>query len=223
MKLLATDAALRTFAPLPLRERLFVRARRWSAPLEALAARAPTGAIVDVGCGHGALTALLAEGRLDRRVLGVDPDERKIAWARRGPGKLPNVELRVGTVEDVAQERPASFDAAIVSDVLYLLPVERWGGFIERCAALLRPGGRLLLKEAEGDGSWKHYKCLAQELVMVKLIGKTRGSGGMALRSRAHTEALIRAAGLGLLETVDLSRGYTTPHVLYVAQAVGGR
>lgn len=223
MNLLSTDAALRTFSSLPLKERLFVRARRWSAPLEALAERAPAGRLADIGCGHGALTALLAEGRSDRSVVGIDPDHRKIAWAQRGPGMLPNVQLRVGTVEALAEAEPRAFDAAIVCDVLYLLPVERWGAFLRSCAALLGPGGRLLLKEAEGDRSWKHYKCLAQEIVMVKLIGKTKGSGGMALRPRGFTERLLADAGLSLVETVDLSRGFTTPHVLYVAEAPSNR
>ena len=49
------------FQTLPLRERLFVRARLASAPLEVMAALAPEGRIADVGCGHGALSALLLE------------------------------------------------------------------------------------------------------------------------------------------------------------------
>src|SRR4051812_17407510 len=85
-------AAHAVFSELPLKERLFVRARDFSAPLGELARRAPSGFVADIGCGHGLLTTLLAQGRSDRRVLGVDPDARKIEWARRGPGTLTNVE-----------------------------------------------------------------------------------------------------------------------------------
>ena len=84
---------------------------------------------------------------------------------------------------------------------------------------LLRPGGRFLLKEAEGDGSWKHYKCLAQEWVMVKLLGRTKAGGGLVLKSRGDMEALLRTVGFTVRETVELDAGYTTPHILYVAEA----
>ncbi len=151
-------------------------------------------------------------------MVGIDPDERKIAWARRALALQPNVELHAETVEALAAERPGRFDAVAICDVLYLLPVERWGAFLATAARLLKPGGRLLLKEAEGDRSWKHYKCLAQELVTVKLVGKTKSSGGLQLRPRAFLEGLVHDAGLELRETVDLSRGFTTPHVLFVAE-----
>lgn len=207
------------YRELPLKERLFVRARMFSAPLEEVANRAPSGLLVDVGCGHGLLTALLALGRPDRTVIGVDPDERKISWAGRGPGALPNVELRLGGIEELSPQYDGKVDGITVADVLYLLPVPQWPDFLQACRTLLKPGGVLLLKEAEDDGGWKAKKCLAQEVVMVKLIGKTKGSGGLALRPRSYTERLLREAGFTVRETVDLSKGYTTPHVLFVAEA----
>lgn len=210
--------ALDIFSALPLKERLFVRARLFSAPLAALAQRCPPGRILDVGCGHGALIALLAADR-SRTVVGVDPDPRKVAWATAGPGRLPNVSLRQGTVEDLLPELEGHFDAVVVADVLYLLPTERWGDFVDRCRRLLKPGGLLLLKEAEANRSWKHFKCVAQEVVMVKLFRRTHSSGGLALRPRRFTAELLRSRGFSVIEVVDLSGGYTTPHVLFVARA----
>ncbi len=212
--------ALALFSHLPLSERFHVHARAFSAPLEAVAARVPAGGLVaDVGCGHGLLSALLALGDSRRTVHGVDPDPRKIEWARSGPGRLPNVRTEVGTVESLAERLPGHFDAVVVSDVLYLLPVERWPGFLREVRRLLRPGGRLLLKEAEGDRSWKHLKCLAQEVVMVKLLGRTKAGGALVLQSRDAVEAMLRQAGFAPRETVELGVGYSTPHILYVAEA----
>ena len=210
--------ALDIVSSLPLKERLFVRARFFSAPLTELANRCPPGQILDIGCGHGALIALLASDD-NRRVLGIDPDPRKIAWASAGPGRLPNVSLRRGTIEDLPPELEGHFDALVVADVLYLLPGERWGEFFDRCRRLLKPRGLLLLKEAEANGSWKHFKCLAQELVMVKLFRRTHSSGGLVLHTRQFTNELLRSRGFSVAEVIDLSAGYTTPHVLYVARA----
>ena len=209
---------LTLFDSLPLGERLHVRARAFSAPLEAVASRVPAGGhVADVGCGHGLLAALLALGDSRRTVHGVDPDPRKIAWAEQGPGRLPNLKLEVGTVESLAERLPGHFDAVVVCDVLYLLPLARWPAFLREARRLLKPGGLLLLKEAEGDGSWKHRKCLAQEVVMVKLLGRTKAGGALELRPREAMEALLRQEGFTPRETVALGEGYSTPHILYTA------
>ncbi|MDY7230409.1 class I SAM-dependent methyltransferase [Hyalangium rubrum] len=218
------DQSLALFSSLPRAERFHVRARAFSAPLEAMAHRLPAGGTVaDVGCGHGLLSALMALSDPSRTVYGVDPDPRKVMWASQGPGRLPNVHAEVGTVESLAALRPGQFDAAVVCDVLYLLPEERWPAFLRTVRSLLRPGGRFLLKEAEGDHSWKHYKCLAQEWVMVKLIGRTKAGGGLVLKPRSAMETLLRASGFEVRETVELDAGYTTPHILYVAEASTAR
>lgn len=211
--------ALAVFDGLPLAERLFVRGRWHSAPFEAVIRRVPErGRILDVGCGHGLLEALLALDHPDRHVLGIDPDERKIAWARMGPGCLPNVELRVGVIEDLEAEGDGSFDAIVVADVLWVLPVARWPDFLTRCRRLLRPDGRLIVKEAVANRSWKYVKCLAQEQVTVRLLRRTRTSGAVNFRPRRVWRALLEDSGLRVTEDVDVSRGYSTPHRLFVGE-----
>lgn len=216
-----TERTLRLYASLPRAERFHVRARALSAPLEAVAARVPPGAsVAEVGCGHGLLSAMMALEDGNRTVLGVDPDPRKVRWATLAAGALPNARFEVGTVETLVAERPEGLGAAVVCDVLYLLPREQWPTFLRDVRRLLPSGGRFLLKEAEGDGSWKHYKGLAQEWVMVKLLGRTKAGGGLVLEPRGTVEALLREAGFQVREVVELGKGYTTPHILYVAEAV---
>jgi len=209
---------LELFQPLSASERFHVRARAFSAPMEAVAQYVPGGRIADVGCGHGVFTALLAHGHAERHVLGVDPDARKIASATRALGGLPNVALRVASIEELSPELDGTLDAVTVLDVLYLLPVDQWPRFLGACHRLLKPGGVLVWKEMEANGSWKHYKALLQEQVMVKLLGRTQSSGALRVESRERMEELLRGAGFTVRETVDLSRGYTTPHLLFVAQ-----
>ncbi|MCP3140413.1 class I SAM-dependent methyltransferase [Pyxidicoccus xibeiensis] len=215
--------ALSLYSALPAAERFHVHARAFSAPLLAVASRVPGGRVVDIGCGHGLLSALLAVADPRRTVHGVDPDPRKVEWARRALAGLPNVTLTEGTVEETLASDSADvepFDGAVVCDVLYLLPEDRWPGFLRTVQGLLRPGGRLLLKEVQGDDSWKHRKALAQEWVMVSLLGRTKASGGLALKPRGEMTRLLKDAGFAVREVVDLGKGYTTPHVLYVAEAL---
>ncbi len=211
-------AALRAFDTLPLAERLFVRARLWTAPLQAIADQMPKGRLLDVGCGHGVLTALLAHQRADRQVVGLDPDVRKTEWARASVGRLPNVSIESATLETLAQTQAGQFDAAAVADVMYLLPEEAWVGFLKAIRTLLKPGGALYLKEAEADGSWRELKCMAQERVMVKLLGRTHSSGELKILPREKMRELISAAGFRVTCEQSLSRGYTTPHVLFIGE-----
>ena len=215
--------ALKAFDPLPLGERLFVRGRMLSAPLAEVATRVSGDSVLEIGCGHGALTSLLATDHPDRRVLGIDPDWRKIAWASASVGRLPNVELRTGTLDALRPELDGTFDAAVVADVLYLLPIERWEAFLAAILRLLRPGGSLLLKEAEADRSWRHFKCLAQEVLMVRVLRRTHSSGAIHLEPRAFTEALLQKIGFVNVQTTSLARGYTTPHVLFEARRPSSR
>ena len=210
--------SLIVFDGLPFKERLFVRGRLASAPLEALAERAEGVRLLDVGCGHGVLVALLAVGFPGLHVLGIDPDERKIEWARASVGRLPNVELRACTIEALAAERPGEFDTVLVADVLYLLAATAWRPFLSAARTLLRPDGRLVLKEAEDDGSWRVTKALLQEQLMVRLLRRTHSSGAVGFAPRAVLESALRDAGFALEEVVPLARGYSTPHVLIAAR-----
>lgn len=210
------------FAGLPLGERLFIRARWSSAPLAEISRRVIGTRILDIGCGHGLLCAMMALDRADRRVTGIDPDRRKIDRARRSAGHLPNTRFEVATADRLAAVAPGGFDSVTVADVLYLLPREDWPAFLGACFTLLRPGGVLLLKEAEDDGGWRARKALFQEQLMVRIFGRTLGSGGLGFAPRAQMKALLQAAGFSVTEVVPLSRGYTTPHVLYVAERAPG-
>ncbi len=54
---------------------------------------------------------------------------------------------------------------------------------------------------------------------MVKLLGRTQGSGGLGFLPREKTAALLAQAGFQLKQIVSLARGSTTPHVLFIAQS----
>jgi 2-polyprenyl-6-hydroxyphenyl methylase/3-demethylubiquinone-9 3-methyltransferase len=209
--------SLKVFDTLPLTERWFVRARLASAPLTALAERAQGTTLLDVGCGHGVLVALLAVGFPGRHVAGIDPDARKIAWARQSVGRASNVELRACTIDTLAAEQPGAFDTVFVADVLYLLEATAWTPFLRAARRLLRPTGRLVIKEAEDDGSWRVTKALWQERLMVTLLRRTHSSGAVGFAPRHVLADALTDAGFAIEETVALARGYSTPHLLFTA------
>jgi 2-polyprenyl-3-methyl-5-hydroxy-6-metoxy-1,4-benzoquinol methylase len=210
-------ASLKTFDQLPAKERWFCRARLALAPLEQVAARASGSDILDVGCGHGVLAALLLHGHPERRVVGIDPDVRKIEWANASIGREANAEFHAVTIEALAAQRPSSFDCVIIADVLCLIARDTWPPFLDAARKLLRPGGRLLVKDAENDGSWRALKALWQERLMVHVLRRTVSTGGIGFATREELAGYVERAGFVVDDITSYARGYTAPHVLLTA------
>jgi 2-polyprenyl-6-hydroxyphenyl methylase / 3-demethylubiquinone-9 3-methyltransferase len=107
-----------------------------------LAARPLAGlAVVDVGCGGGLLCEPLA--RLGAAVTGIDLAAASIEAAgehARAAGLA--IDYRMAAAEDLVAER-ARFDLVCAMEVVE--HVEDPVGFLAACAALVRPGGGLVL------------------------------------------------------------------------------
>ena len=92
----------------------------------------PTGSVLEIGCGQGAMGALIAR---DHEYLGLEPDAASFAVAR---SRLGN---RVRQATD--QEVEGVYDIVCAFEVLEHLEDDR--AALERWHDLLRPGGLLLV------------------------------------------------------------------------------
>jgi trans-aconitate 2-methyltransferase len=106
-----------------------------------VAAHAP-GVVVDLGCGPGNLTRLLAERWPHARVAGIDSSAEMVAAARRSGGavRFDRGDLR----EWVAAATPGSVDVVVSNAALQWVPghLELLPGLV----AALAPGGWLALQ-----------------------------------------------------------------------------
>jgi SAM-dependent methyltransferase len=97
----------------------------------------PGLAWIDVGCGGGAFTALLAERCRPAALLGIDPSAAQLAFAHSRP------ELRSARFEQAdaltLPAEDAGFDAAVMALVLFFVPDPARG--IAELRRVLRPGG----------------------------------------------------------------------------------
>jgi 2-polyprenyl-6-hydroxyphenyl methylase / 3-demethylubiquinone-9 3-methyltransferase len=97
--------------------------------------------LLDVGCGGGLIAEPLA--RMGACVTGLDPAVENIEAARRhAAGQGLDIDYRAGRVEELAAQGLA-FDAVVSLEVVEHVPDP--GAFLAACAALVRPGGLLLL------------------------------------------------------------------------------
>src|SRR5215469_17924193 len=106
--------------------------------------------ILDIGCGAGLLCEPLV--RLGAQVIGVDPSASNIAAARlhADRGHL-SIDYRCTTIEDMdVRER---FDIVLAMEVVE--HVSDVGLFMSRCAAMLKPGGMMVLSTL--NRNWKSF------------------------------------------------------------------
>lgn len=128
------------------------------------------GVIADIGCGYGIFANLLHCESPARLVFGVDIDERKIRIASRTVGERRGIMFST-TIE--ALSRPC--DAIMLIDVLYLLPAVRQRALLGELAAHLGSAGKFIIK-ATNTRSIMFHKVFLQEMIMVKLLKRTKGS-----------------------------------------------
>ena len=106
--------------------------------------------ILDIGCGAGLLCEPFT--RLGAQVIGVDPSATNIAAARlhADKGHL-SIDYRCTTVEEMdVRER---FDIVLAMEVVE--HVSDVGLFLNRCAAMLKPGGLMVISTL--NRNWKSF------------------------------------------------------------------
>lgn len=122
--------------------------------IEALAPT-PGDRILDVGCGTGALTALIGE-KLDAnsggQAVGIDAAPRMIEVAQRKRGG-PAVRFQTAIAEDLPFESD-SFDRACSSFFFHHVDYELKVKALQEMRRVLRPGGRLVVLDIDVPTTW---------------------------------------------------------------------
>ncbi|HVR80689.1 MAG TPA: bifunctional 2-polyprenyl-6-hydroxyphenol methylase/3-demethylubiquinol 3-O-methyltransferase UbiG [Luteimonas sp.] len=156
-------------------------------------------AVLDVGCGAGLLSEVLAgEGA---RVVALDlaPDLIKVAKLH-GLESGVAVDYRLQSAEALAMEMPGQFDAITCMEMLEHVPDP--GSIINACAALLKPGGRLFLSTLNRTPA-----AFALAIVGAEYIARLLPKGTHQYREfikPSELAAWLRAAGLALEDVSGL-------------------
>jgi len=98
--------------------------------------------VLDVGCGGGILSESMA--RLGAQVTGIDLGEAPLAVARlhlKESGQ--RVEYRCVSAEDIARERPGTFDVVTCLEMLEHVPDP--ASVVKALGQLVRPGGHVFI------------------------------------------------------------------------------
>ncbi len=172
------------------------------------------GRILDVGCGFGLFAAYFGQTQPARRIVGIDPNARRIGMARDVAHRLglEGHEFVVGDVRDANLEGP--FDAAYVLDVMKHGPPGDQERTLERLRAALAPGGVLLVKDITTE---PRYGRLFTEALDRLMVGFRE-----PLSYRHHHEWREMLVGLGFkVRMVRVPDVLPYPHVVIAATKVG--
>lgn len=147
------------------------------------------GSLLDCGCGTGAMLTLVRKHHPDVPLTGIDLSPEMIRAARAR--KLENAEFVEGDCENLPFA-DKSFDAVICSMSFhhYTHPEK----FLKSCVRILRPGGRLILRDMTVPGPLLWFVNRV-ELPLGNLIGK----GDVHCYSPSELRVLAEKAGLTCL------------------------
>lgn len=114
-----------------------------------------SGSVLDIGCGYGILSNIIALEFPNIKILGTDYSAKRIAIAQKTIGTRKNIDfLHV----DAAQFfLPKKFDAVILYDLLHHIKKKDQIKILENIFLMLKPKGMILIKEIDLYPRWKYY------------------------------------------------------------------
>jgi cyclopropane fatty-acyl-phospholipid synthase-like methyltransferase len=172
------------------------------------------GRILDIGCGFGLFAAYFGQTQRERTIVGVDPDERRIAMARRTCAELGlgHHEFIAGDARDASVTGP--FDAAYMLDVMHHIPREDQRRLLERLRDLLAPRGVLVVKDITTE-PWSGLK-------FTELLDRVMVGWKEPLSYRHHREWAEMLTELGFkVRVVRVPDVLPYPHVVIAATKPG--
>lgn len=168
------------------------------------------GRILDIGCGFGLFAAYFGQTQPERRITGVDPNERRIRIARRVSAKigLDGHEFITGDARDV--DLSGTFAGAYVLDVMHHVPERDQLSLLERLRDVLSPRGVLVIKDITTEP--------AAGLEFTRLLDRVMVGWDEPLRYRHHREWGEMLCSLGFhVRMVRVPDVLPYPHVVIAA------
>ncbi|HEU4329680.1 MAG TPA: methyltransferase domain-containing protein [Lapillicoccus sp.] len=175
-----------------------------SAPFADYAGVASGMRVLDVGCGPGALTAVLVDRLGASAVAGVDPSEPFVAAVRE---RLPDVDIRQAPAEALPFDDD-SFDAALAQLVVHFMTDAPAGA--AEMVRVTRPGGPVAVCVWDHAGGRGPLSLFWEAVAEVD--PGARDEAGLLGSTEGQLEELLESAGLTEVEggTLTVTRAYTS-------------
>jgi ubiquinone/menaquinone biosynthesis C-methylase UbiE len=190
-----------------------LRERLWRALVVGHVAPRPDDVVVDVGCGTGSLALRLRHVQPQARIVGVDPDPKVLAVARRKTDAAGvTIEWTVGMGDALDEAVGAGAASVVVSSlVLHQCPMAMKRAVLAAMHAALAPSGRLVI----ADYGWQRTRTMRLAFRIVQLADGTEHTQPNA---DGALPGLIAEAGFLDVREVEVVKTITGSISVYVAR-----
>jgi len=176
----------------------------------------PDSSVVDLGCGQGAWLLLLASGRPDLRLVGVDISHSALAEARAASDQLGHAASIDWMQTDAATAPIGRHDAVICVGASHV-----FGGLDGTLKAIrerMKPGGRVIL----GDTIWERPPSQAAQDSVDAGPGDFPDLAGLISKAREHRFEVVDGHVSTLEEWDDYEWAWTGALVRWAMQQPDG-
>jgi len=153
--------------------------------------------VLDVGCGGGILTDAMARAGAHATGIDLATKSLKVAQLHALEAQTPRVQYREISAEDLAAERPASFDVVTCMEMLEHVPDP--ASVVRACATLVKPGGWVFFSTLNRNPQSFLFAIVGAEYVL-NLLPKGTHEYAKLIRP-SELAAHCREAGLTLTQT----------------------
>lgn len=124
------------------------------------------GTCLDIGCGFGLFSLYFAATNPELRIRGFDLNARRIETARATASRLRIDNVSYEHSNAITHTYSGEFDAAYVIDVLHHIPASTVEPLLLALCRIIRPGGRLVIKDVGTRPAYKRWFTLALDKIM---------------------------------------------------------
>ena len=153
------------------------------------------GMILDLGCGYGIMSHMLALTSPLREITGIDYDEEKIRIASSG---FLNSAMLNFEAADIRSYDFTPRDCIILSDVLHYLPPSDQELLLKRCMMNLNEGGCIIIRDADSNRKTGHSRSRLTELF----------STGMRFNKTYDENLMLHFISTGEIERIASGAGF---------------
>ena len=192
--------------------RSFLKLRWKKTPYMKIASYLPTeGQILDLGCGHGLLSLTMAIDSPHRKILGIDHDENRIAFAKNQSKNLPHLQFQTGDFSCLENLKPIYVGITLI-DVLHYFSYPEQARILQLTFQALHKGGVLLFRDVDQNGGLNFKLNRLHEKLMTGL--KITKAGNLYFRTEPEWKNL--AEKTGFLVKTQSQRSFPFADVLYI-------
>jgi 2-polyprenyl-6-hydroxyphenyl methylase/3-demethylubiquinone-9 3-methyltransferase len=175
------------------------------------------GVILDLGCGYGLISNLLAL-ESECLVIGVELSTSRIAAALQSIKGRKNIKFYAA---DIARFDIPRCDAILLIDVLLMLPDAVKRIIADKAYEKLVDDGLLVVKDTDKSPRWKYVYTYLEECVKLNLgVGGHKTLRIPQYKSRNEFKSLFQEFGFSLIEVTNIKSIMPYPGVIYVCRKI---